>query len=119
MFGKLRKNSVKIIVFGINIALAAVAVFAIRGKDQARLEENSQKENSANENTESNLLPSFKNSLNAGEEPENTDMPIQIPPAENATVVPADSASASPVPVAPAPAPAAKTNPSNAKTKTS
>ena len=62
MFGKLRKNSVKIIVFGINIALAAVAVFAIRGKDQARLEENSQKENSANENTESNLLPSFKNS---------------------------------------------------------
>ena len=44
MLDKLKKHSVKIFVFTINILLAAIAVLVIREKDQTRLLENVQKE---------------------------------------------------------------------------
>ncbi|MCX6766236.1 MAG: hypothetical protein NT170_00410 [Candidatus Moranbacteria bacterium] len=135
MFEKLKKHSVKIFVFTINILLAAIAVLIIREKDQARLLENTQKEILANENAQSSsALPSFENSVSSGgvqsdSPPANVSKPS--PPADTSTAVPVTPAP-SPAPIsvpkpAPVPVPAAisapatvqNANPSNARTKTS
>jgi hypothetical protein len=140
MLEKLKKHSVKIFVFTINILIAAVAVLIIREKDQARLLENAQKENPANENVNSDPLPSFENSVSAESVDSNStpaDESGQSLPVDSGTVapsppIPAIPATPVPTPIpspaitvpsnpapvsAPAPAPVAK--PSNAKTKTS
>jgi hypothetical protein len=135
MLEKLKKHSVKIFVFTINILLAAIAVLIIREKDQARLLENAQKELSPSENSNGNQQPSFENSVSV----ENADipsapadvsdqtLPVESKPDPSATSTPAApdpipspaiTVPSTPAPTsAPAPAPTAK--PSNAKTKTS
>ena len=142
MLDKLKKHSVKIFVFTINILLAAIVVLIIREKDQARLLKNAQKEVSLDGNVQSSpTLPSFENSVSA----ENTgsDLPPDVQnlpvPADNSIVVPPPAPAPSSVPVTkPATTPVPKvsapttnstsnnsssttqiTKPSNAKTKTS
>jgi hypothetical protein len=131
MFDKLKKHSVKIFVFTINILLAAIAVLFIREKDQARLLENASKENLPSENTNSNILPSFENSVSAesaGSNLPSLDIPNPTSPSDNSAIVPPvpspvpapepkTVAPSTPTVTAPTPVPAAK--PSNAKTKTS
>ena len=128
MLDKLKKHSVKIFVFTINILLAAIAVLIIREKDQARLLENAQKEFYQNGNPSSSSLPSFENSVSVESsgsdssqanvsEPSPAGTPVAAPTPAPAVSVPANSASSvTPPPVA-APTPAPK--PSNAKTRTS
>ena len=113
MLNNLKKHSVKIFVFTINILLAAIAVLIIREKDQARLLENTQKEILANENAQSSSsLPSFENSVSAeGVQSDSSQANVSEPslPAGTSTAVPAT--------LAPATTPVS--NSSNAKTRTS
>jgi hypothetical protein len=113
MLDKLKKNSVKIFFFTINILLAAIAVLVIREKDQARLLENTQKEILANENAQSSSsLPSFENSVSAeGVQSDSSQANVSetSPSTNNSVVVPKTSA----------PATTPVSSPSNAKTKTS
>jgi hypothetical protein len=131
MFEKLRKHSVKIFVFTINILLAAIAVFIIREKDQARLLENASKENLPSENTNRYLLPSFENSVSAEsagsnsspenipDQPSSSDNSAIIPPAPSPVTATEPKAVAPPAPTVAAPTPVPAAKPSNAKTKTS
>lgn len=118
MAEKLRKHGVKILVFIINILLAAIAVFIIREREQAKLLEKAQseKENPGSESVKNDISSSFENSVNIGEQgdpigPENnskqSDVSAKTPPP------------AKPIPATPVPSPTQKTKPSNAKTKTS
>jgi hypothetical protein len=136
MLEKLKKHSVKIFVFTINILLAAIAVLIIREKDQARLLENAQKEIPANGTSQNNpSLPSFESSVSTESADSNSmpaDASTQSCPVDDGTAAPAASLPATPAPVpspeitvpstsvpAPAPAPTPTAKPSNAKTKTS
>ncbi|HUD08903.1 MAG TPA: hypothetical protein VMQ48_02310 [Candidatus Saccharimonadales bacterium] len=113
MLDKLKKHSVKIFVFTINILLAAIVVLIIREKDQARLLENFQKELPANENAQSSSsLPSFENSVSTeGAQSDSSQANVsETSPSTNNSVV---------VPNTPAPATTPVSNSSNAKTKTS
>src|SRR4030042_1013765 len=109
MFDKLRKHSVKIFVFVINILLAAIAVFIIREKDQARLLEKMQEEkkNLESENTESDPPSSFESSVSIEEQEsasslenslEQTNPSTQNLPASNETVVPVNPPPENPIP---------------------
>jgi hypothetical protein len=127
MLEKLKKHSVKIFVFTINILLAAIAVLIIREKDQARLLEGSPKEVPIGGNAQNIPLPSFEDSVSTesvksdsvqadapvGNSTTIPAVPIPVPTPTPTVVAPPSSSSVS----TPAPAPAA--NPSNAKTKTS
>jgi hypothetical protein len=117
MFDKLKKHSVKIFVFTINILLAAIAVLIIREKDQARLLENAQKENIANENAGSSTLPSFEGSVE--DNSVQIDVPSQPSPVDSSTVVPENTAPEISVPTNPVPVPVQNIAPANTKTKTS
>jgi|GEM_PF-2041943 len=131
MFERLKKYSVKILVFTINILLAAIAVLIIREKDQARLLENARKEVSIGGNAQNIPLPSFENSVSAeslGGGSSQANVPEPSPAVDNSTVSPAAPTPASaatpksvstPAPVISAPAPAPTTKSSNAKTRTS
>ena len=130
MFNKLRKHSVKIFVFIINILLAAIAVFIIQEKDQARLLEKMQEEkkNLESENTESDPPSSFESSVSIEEQEsasslenslEQTNPSTQNLPASNETVVPVNPPPENPIPANTNSTPTTKTKPSNAKTKTS
>jgi hypothetical protein len=125
MLGKLRKHGVKILVFLVNILLAAVAVFVIREKDRARLSEKAEEKNgdSGAGKVEDSILPSFENSIDGEEQqsagpsdPIQTNIPAEIPKQDNPAIVPQ-----SPIPATstPAPPPASKSQPANRKTKTS
>lgn len=122
MLERLKKHSVKILVFVINLLLAAITIFAIQEKDQNRLLKNAENERK-NENVATDNVSSFENSVNIKEQEkandaENNvgqkDTPIKTSPADNTIIVPV-----TPPPADPAPAPTKKTKPSNAKTKTS
>lgn len=63
MLDRLKKNSVKILVFAVNILLAAIAVLVIREKDQDRLLGKAGKENPASSGAAGENLPSFKQSI--------------------------------------------------------
>src|SRR4030042_5514930 len=126
MFNKLRKHSVKIFVFIINILLAAIAVFIIQEKDQARLLEKMQEEkkNLESENTKNDPPSSFESSVSIEEQesassPENsleqTNPSTQNMPASNKTVVPVNPPPTKPIPAATNPTSTTKTKPSNAK----
>lgn len=124
MLNELKKHSVKIFVFAINILLAAIAVFVIREKDQTRLLENAQKKNIPSENLNDDILPSFENSVSV-ENIGSDSSPAAVPaPTDNSGIaapvpVPAPAVTAPPNPTSniATPTPAAKS--SNAKTKTS
>ena len=101
MLEKIKKHSVKIFVFTINILLAAIAVLVIREKDQTRLLGNLQKELSANENS---LLPSFENSVSSESVSSNTspaDAPARSSPIGAGVAIPATPAPAVAFPNAP------------------
>lgn len=140
MLEKLKKHSVKILVFTINILLAAIAVFVIREKDQARLLERAQtnKDNTESENAKKITPPSFESSVSVEEQEKKSettdnedqeDISTQDTPTDNSNVVPAApspsnpvpavSVPAAPVPSVSTPAPVPIPKPSNAKTKTS
>lgn len=141
MFDKLKKHSVKIFVFTINILLAAIAVLIIREKDQARLLENFQKELPSNGNPNSSQLPSFENSVsiegvqsdssqaNVSETSPSTNNSVVVPKTPTPTPTPIPKPASVPAPKVSAPtnstsnvsAPATDpvSNSSNAKTKTS
>jgi hypothetical protein len=126
MLNMLKKNSVKYLVFAINVLLAAIAVLIIREKDQARLISKAQKESVGNESEAGSQLPSFKSSVNVEESLDT--IPVQVPPVDSQADVPVEPvpqsiAPATPTPkkTAPAltPAPVPKAKPANAQTKTS
>jgi hypothetical protein len=125
MFGKLRKHGVKILVFLVNILLAAVAVFVIREKDRARLSEKAEEKNgdSGAGKVEDSILPSFESSIDAQEQksagpndPIQTDVPVETPKQDNPVIAPQNPVQMEPTPVTP---PASKSQPANRKTKTS
>ncbi len=127
MFGIIKRHSVKILVFTINIFLAAIAVFIIREKDQARLLEKAQMNNYGSENAADNTLPSFKSSVGAEESNVPADIPDQSSPVSSEAAVPTEPVPVPqnivptpvPTPVIPAPPSVPQTKPSNAQTKTS
>ncbi|OGI25478.1 MAG: hypothetical protein A3J76_03750 [Candidatus Moranbacteria bacterium RBG_13_45_13] len=129
MLEKLKKHGVKILVFLINILLAAVAVFVIREKDQARLLEKAQEEkNLESENAKKDPLPSFENSVSvesqqgtSGAESNSSpeDPANQIPPDGSAAVAPVVPPPANPAPMIPIPFATQNTKPADRKTKTS
>jgi hypothetical protein len=130
MFEKTKNHGVKILVFAINILLAAIAVFVIREKDRARLEENFQKEKDALEknNPQDVLPPSFESSVSV-EEQQGVDAPEtgipqdsnsdQTLPATNNTVIPPTTAPIITTPTVPASSQTKTTKPADRKTKTS
>lgn len=105
MLGRVKKHSVKILVFFTNILLAAVAVLIIRGKDQVRLIENLAGKKSDVD------TPSFKGNLkldSPGGNPADTSSEIQSDPADqnsaDNSVMPSDPIpSPSTAPAVPAP----------------
>jgi len=112
MLDKLKKHSVKIFVFTINVLLAAIAVLIIRGKDQARLLQEAAKEKAGTESVQnSQAFPGFESSVSA-ENIVSEPAPANVP-VDNSSVAPSVPDSTLPTP---APATA---SPSNAKTKTS
>jgi len=128
MLEKIKKHSVKIFVFTINILLAAIAVLIIREKDQARLLENAQKENPTDESAQNIPPPSFESSVSSeilGGDSSQTNVSEPSPP-DNSAMTPAapvpdptvsDPANSTSNTIVPAPT--TTTKPSNAKTKTS
>ncbi|MFA5925921.1 MAG: hypothetical protein WC831_03210 [Parcubacteria group bacterium] len=117
MLGRIRKHSVKIIVFAINICLAAAAVFIIREKDQPRLLEKFQKDSSGLEAENSAKINS-----SVADDPGQNSQTGADSGAAGAVEPSPDSTVANPIPVpvsAPVAPPVQKPKPSNAKTKTS
>ncbi|MDI6777685.1 MAG: hypothetical protein QMD77_00680 [Patescibacteria group bacterium] len=120
MLNRLRKHSVKIFVFTINILLAAIAVFIIRGKDQARLlEDSGERQSDVN-------ISSFKENINLDPSDGNSEeaMPETQPDSTkqnpaSSTIAPSDPIpSPSTMPVTPAPTVKQPASPDR-KTKTS
>src|SRR4030042_4593264 len=110
MLNRLKRHSVKILVFFINILLAAIAAFIIRERDQARLLENSQEKDLSKKKQSGADNPSFKENLNLDSSDGNSedvvpetqpDLTEQNPPD---TIVPSEPIpSPSTVPAVPAP----------------
>lgn len=125
MFERLAKHGTKILVFLINILLMAIAIFVIREKDQARLFEKAQTENGsgASASTESNILPSFENSVSLEEQntkdagPADVSDPVSAPAPATITLPSPVSAPVS-TPLNPASAPDKKASPSNVNVQT-
>jgi len=120
----------KILVFVTNILLTAVAVFVIRERDQARLNE-SQKDTQPENSAANSELPSLKGSIEVVPSPENDAaanteeaqlVPLEVQDSTGSASLPA--ADINPVPIAPSTAPPAaapevKPVPPDRKTRTS
>jgi hypothetical protein len=134
MIENIKKHSVKILVFMINILLAAIAVLVIRGKDQSRLLQDAAKENVGSGNAQNNQsFPSFENSVSADgaeSDPVSSDVSVQPSPSDNGAItpsmpvptpaiVPAPKLVPAPAPANPSLVPIQNSVPVNTKTKTS
>lgn len=121
MLGKIKKHSVKILVFAMNMLLTAIAVFIILEKDQTRLFEKKQNDllnKNSSLSDENSFLKYELQSLKGGEDKKAEVLGIdtQVPSIPTSKVV---SPSEAPTPANISPPAMKSTSAPNAKTKTS